>query len=288
MKKLFYIILLAVLFACGRAGVDPQTDPSNWDAINNIIRYDIPSVFNLNQFDFSIPDTSQILPLSFKPLYWWRTIQRDSSDVFILISEPGANDTSGSVPRGNVVITKYFWGTLEVIAVDTSGEVWHQVRLSKPFDMKGTITALFEKIGSDYNSRRGWRLTQLSDAVYTPKVQGQALPQPRIDLYASGSFIRIDPARKYLKNLPQFALGESVTVSILMNDTTNIIRMRYPYGYGYATRELSHIGGTYTGGFTFTRNENYGHLLIDAIAGSAVSDTVRYRPNAIGVVYRIR
>jgi hypothetical protein len=73
-----------------------------------------------------------------------------------------------------------------------------------------------------------------------------------------------------------------------MSDTNNIIQMRYPFGNGYATKELIRTGETYTGGFTFPRNEYYGHLLIDAIAGSAVSDTIRYRPNAIGMVYWVR
>lgn len=289
MNKQFYFALLFVtLFACGKAGVDPQTDPTNWDAIGNIIRYDIPSAFSLDQFDLSVPDTSLMLPLSFQPLHWWRTIERDSLDIAVELSEPGPTDSLGSVPHGLATITKYFWGTLEVIGRDTSGEVWQRVRLSKPFVMKGTITALFEKVGFDYNSRRGWRLTQLSDAVYIPQVQGQALPAPQIEIRSSDSFYRINPARKFLQYIPQFAPGESVTVTVSMTDTTNIIKMRYPYGSGFATTELPRTGNIYTGGFIFPRNEDYGHFLIDAMTGSAVNDTIRYRPNAIGVTYRVR
>ena len=41
-----------------------------------------------------------------------------------------------------------------------------RIRMSKPFAMLGRINAIFEKVGFDYNSRRGWILTRLSDAIF--------------------------------------------------------------------------------------------------------------------------
>jgi hypothetical protein len=290
MNKKYWLVLFAFLIACGKTGVDPQTDPTNEDAIYNIIRYDSPSAFNLDLFDLSVPDTNTALTASIVPLHWWRNIYHDSLDIDIRIHYPDNTDTLGAVPVAQVTILKYFWGRLEIIALDTAGGGSQRVRLSKPFDMKGIIIASFEKYGFDYNSRRGWRLTGLSDAVFEPINSGQVLPLPRVTLQTTDTFIRLNPlALKLLHNLPSFTPGESLTVNINMADTTNTMRLRFPAGSGYATREIPSSGdGNFIGGFTFPRSEVYGHFLIDAITFSALSDTLGYHPNAIGVIYKAR
>jgi hypothetical protein len=290
MNNKYWLILLAILISCGKTGVDPQTDPTNEDAIYNIIRYDSPAAFNLDLFDLSVPDTNAVLAKPYQPLHWWRNIHHDSLDIDIRIHYPNETDSVGTVPDAQVTIVKYFWGTLEIIALDTTGGGAQRIRMSKPFDMKGTITASFEKYGFDYNSRRGWRLSGLSDAVFTPINSGQALPIPRVTLQTSNSIIHINPAAiKTLHNLPSFTPGESLTVNISMSDTSNFVALRYPAGNSYATREIpSAGGGNFIGGFTFPRAEVYGHFLIDAITMPVLTDTLHYHPNAMGVIYKAR
>ena len=97
-KLLF--VLVAILLACGRSGVEPPTDATNEDAIYNIIRYDSPSAFNLDLFDLTIPDTSQGMLSAFQPIYWWHTIGHDSLDIDIRIFEPQPGDTTGKRRQG--------------------------------------------------------------------------------------------------------------------------------------------------------------------------------------------
>lgn len=290
MKMKYCLLLLAMGLACGKTGVDPQTDPTNEDAIYNIIRYDSPAAFNLDLFDKTVPDTNTELLTVYQPLHWWRNIQHDSLDIDIRIHYPTENDSIGSVPDAQVTVLKYFWGTLEIIALDTSGGGSNRIRMSKPFDMKGVITATFEKYGFDYNSRRGWRLTGLSDAVFTPINSGQVLPLPRVTLQTSDTFIRVNPAAiMSLRDLPSFTPGESLTVNINMSDTSNFVALRYPAGNSYSTREIPSSGaGNFIGGFTFPRAEVYGHFLIDAITMPVLTDTLHYHPNAMGVIYKAR
>jgi hypothetical protein len=290
MKKLLYLpLLLIAIISCGKSGVEPLTDPTDDEAIYNIIRYDSPSAFNLDQFDTSIPDTTLGLSALYRPLFFWRNIAHDSLDIDIKIFNPQPTDSIGSVPYANVTVVKFFWGTLEVIALDTTGGGSQRVRLSKHFDMKGTITALFEKLGFDYNSRRGWRLMQLSDIVFTPQTQGQVLPLPRVDIQSVDSLIHVNFARKLLKYIPQFSQGDSITVIIHSSDSTNIIRMSYPVPGGHMARQIPHLsGGDFIGGFVFPGYEPYGHFLVESITASAINDTLPYRPNAVAITYRIR
>jgi hypothetical protein len=290
MKKLFGLtFLLLAIASCGNSGVEPLTDPTNEEAIYNIIRYDAPSAFNIDQFDTSVPDTTLGLSAAYQPLFYWRKITHDSLDIDIKIIYPQSTDSIGSVPYANVTVVKYFWGTLEVIALDTIGGGSQRIRLSKHFDMKGTITAFFEKLGFDYNSRRGWRMMQLSDAVFGPQTQSQALALPRVDIHSADSLIHVNPARKLLRYIPQYSLGDSITVIVHSSDSTNIIRMRYPYEGGYTARQIPRSSGEdFVGGFVFPRNEPYGHFLVESITAVALNDTLPYRPNAVAITYKIR
>jgi hypothetical protein len=290
MKKNLFLFLLAALLACGRAGVEPPTDANDEDAIYHIIIYDVPSAFNLDEFDLTVPDTSLNLTESFEPIHWWRTIEHDSLYIDIGIFNPGPNDTLGAVPYANVTVLKYFWGTLEVIAMDTSGGTPRRVRFSKNFNTLGMIGSVFEKVGFDYNSRRGWRLMEISDAVFTPLSPGVPQPAPRVEIQTPDSLLAVNTAVMPLRNLLQFTPGESITVNIYPIDTTAFVSIRYLTGNGYVTQKLGHQpGGVYHVGFTLPRYEEFGHFLVDLINSPALTDsTARYNPNAIGVLYRAR
>jgi hypothetical protein len=285
-----FALVAAAFLACGRAGVDAPTDANDQDAIYHIIIYDLPSAFNLDQFDVSIPDTALDLATSLEPVHWWRTIVHDSLDIDIRIFSPGPNDTLGAVPFANVTVRKYFWGTLDVIALDTGAGTPRRVRFSKSFGVVGTIASVFEKVGFDYNSRRGWRLMQISDAVFTALAPAAPQPPPRIEVQAPDTLIIINTNVKLLRNLPQFTPGESVTVNIYPVDTTAYVDIKYLTESGYATQKLDHqLGGVYHVGFSFPRYEEFGHFLVDVINPTALTDSsARYSPNAVGVIYRAR
>jgi hypothetical protein len=285
-----FALVAAAFLACGRAGVDAPTDANDQDAIYHIIIYDLPSAFNLDQFDVSIPDTALDLATSLGPVHWWRTIVHDSLDIDIRIFSPGPNDTLGAVPFANVTVRKYFWGTLDVIALDTGAGTPRRVRFSKSFGVVGTIASVFEKVGFDYNSRRGWRLMQISDAVFTALAPAAPQPPPRIEVQAPDTLIIINTNVKLLRNLPQFTPGESVTVNIYPVDTTAYVDIKYLTESGYVTQKLDHqLGGVYHVGFSFPRYEEFGHFLVDVINPTALTDSsARYSPNAVGVIYRAR
>lgn len=290
-KNLFLLpILMAFFLACGRTGVDAPVDANDQDAIYHIIIYDVPSAFNLDQFDVSIPDTTLDLAASLEPVHWWRTIGHDSLDIDIRIFNPGPNDTLGAVPYANVTVRKYFWGTLEVIALDSTAGTPRRVRFSKSFGVVGTIASVFEKVGFDYNTRRGWRLMEISDAVFTALAPAAPQPPPRIEVQAPDTLIIINTNVKLLRNLPQFTPGESVTVNIYPVDTTAYVDIKYSTESGYVIQKLDHQpGGVYHVGFTFPRYEEFGHFLVDVVNPAALTDSsARYSPNAVGVIYRAR
>ncbi len=292
MKKMIKLlpVFLAIIIACGRSGVEPPADATNEDAIYNIIRFDSPSAFSLDLFDLSVPDTSLGLLTEYQPVYWWHTVGHDSLDIDIRIFEPQPGDTSGAVPYANVRVAKYFWGTLEVIALDTAGGSPQRVRFSKSFGMLGVINSVFEKVGFDYNTRRGWRFMQISDAVFTSLSQTVPPPPPTVEIQTADSLIRVNPAIKLLRYIPQFTPGESVTVSIYPIDTSSVVSIRYPSGAGYATQlPRREAGGVFRAGFSFPRHEEFGHFLVDIINPAVLSDsTTRYFPNSLGVLYRAR
>ena len=210
--------------------------------------------------------------------------------IDIRIFEPQPGDTTGAVPYANVRVAKYFWGNLEVIASDTTGGSPQRIRFSKRFGMLGVINSVFEKVGFDYNTRRGWRFMQISDAVFTTLGQTRPPPPPTIEIQAADTLIRVNPAVKLLRFIPQFAPGDSVTVNIHPIDTTSVVSIRYPSGMGYATQlPRREPGGVYRAGFSFPRHEEFGHFLVDVINPLVLSDsTSSYFPNAIGVLYRAR
>ncbi len=283
-------VLVAIMLGCGRSGVEPPADATDEDAIYNIIRYDSPSAFSLDLLDLSVPDTNQGLLTAFEPIHWWHTIGHDSLDIDIRIFEPQPGDTSGAVPYANVRVVKYFWGTLEVIALDTTGGSPQRVRFSKSFGMLGVINSVFEKVGFDYNTRRGWRFMQISDAVFTSLSQTVPPPPPTVEIQTADSLIRVNPGIKLLRYIPQFTPGESVNVSIYPIDTSSVVSVRYPSGTGYMTQVPPRgPGGVFRTGFTFPRYEEFGHFLVDIINPAAITDsTARYNPSAIGVLYRAR
>ncbi len=283
-------VLVAIMLGCGRSGVEPPADATDEDAIYNIIRYDSPSAFSLDLLDLSVPDTNQGLLTAFEPIRWWHTIGHDSLDIDIRIFEPQPGDTSGAVPYANVRVVKYFWGTLEVIALDTAGGSPQRVRFSKSFGMLGVINSVFEKVGFDYNTRRGWRFMQISDAVFTSLSQTVPPPPPTVEIQMADSLIRVNPGIKLLRYIPQFTPGESVNVSIYPIDTSSVVSVRYPSGTGYMTQVPPRgPGGVFRIGFTFPRYEEFGHFLVDIINPAAITDsTARYNPSAIGVLYRAR
>lgn len=293
MKNCLYILplFIAAFLACGKTGVEPPVDASDNDAVYHIMIYDSPNAFKLDLMDRSIPDTTAPLTAS-NPIQWWRTIYHDSLDIDIQVFYPGQHDTTGAVPYANVTELKYFWGTLEVIAIDTTGDSWRRVRLSKNFVMLGSINAVFQQLGSDYNTRRGWRLMQISDATFIPRPSGGHTPvSPRVEVQTQDSLLNINPsAVKALRYLPQFTPGESVTVNIYPTDTTSAVSLRYPAGNSLASKNLSlQPGGVFQGGFTFQRLEDYGHFLADVINPSALEDSAAaYIPNAVGAIYKVR
>jgi hypothetical protein len=298
MKRNSIALVLAVglqlTMSCTGSKVTSSQEPTNEDAIYNIIRYDRPLEFNLDLFDFSVPDTSRLLGAPYRPLHFWRSVYKDSLFIGIDVNYPQPGDSIGSVPWANVNFTKFFWGTLEVIAEDTSGGGSVPVRMSKRFIMKGDILAEFQKVGFDYNPRRGWILTKISDAVFSDA--GRSIVGPssigRIEIHPqsdSGAPIVVDTHIKLLRDVPSFSMGDSVTIVIFTTDPDDIISIRYPYGSQYFTRCLTPVDSSqFVAGFRFPDYIELNHFTIDAVNAAAVDDTLKYIPNAVGVIYRVR
>jgi len=288
----FSILGLVIMAGCGKTGVDPSEDATDEDAIFNIIRYDEPTAFDLDLIDFSIPDTSMVLGYPYRPVHFWRTIETDSLNTALDVRLPGPGDTIGTVAQATAVVRRIIRGKLEIIAVDTVGGSDLTVRLSKNYRMVGNIDAFFEKVGFDYNTRRGWVLRRISDAIFKPVVGDQSVILPTILISRASepdSTITIYPGIKTISLIPQFAMGESLLVTVLTQDTAGFVTMRFPSGNGYVYRRVEPTNpGIFISGFTLPNYLEFNHIAVDVVASNMVADTSTYKANMVGAIYRAR
>ena len=290
-----YIGVLALLsavmsFSCGDTGVTKPKDATNEDAIYNIIRYDAPSLFNLDLLDFSVPDTLPFATGTIVPTVYWYDPDRDSLFIDIQIRYPQSGDPIGTIPVANVSVSKHFFGSFEIIGVDTAGGGSEPVRMSKEFAIMGLIDAYFEKYGFDSDSRRGWLLTQISDAVFVGNVSG---PQGNIGsiTVSSPSYPDhvVDTTIKGFSGILTFAPGESLTISIQTVNVGDFVTLRYRSGGALVSVPVpADENGDHIAGFRLPSATGFDHFLIDAVNYRTVTDTLSFRSKAIGVLYRVR
>ncbi len=284
------VLMLILMLSCGDTGVSPQGEPTNEDAIYNIIRFDRPSEFNIDLLDFSVPETSWVQMGPIVPAYYWLDLNSDSLFIAINIRYPQAGDPVGTNAIADVRLSKHFFGTFEVIGVDTSGGAQTPVRMSKEFTILGVMEAAFEKFGFDYNPRRGWLLTEISDAVFVGNISGPqgAIGPITISSTSNPDYI-VDTDIRPLSDVLRFVPGESLTVSITAADSGDFIGLRYRAGGSFRSIPiLPNAEDEYIAGFRLPDIEGYDHFLIDAISCDAVTDTISFRYRAIGVLYRTR
>jgi hypothetical protein len=280
--------MLILMLSCGDAGVSPPYEPTNEDAIYNIIRFDRSSEFNIDLLDFSIPETSLVQMGPIVPTYYWLDLNNDSLFIAIDIRYPQSGDPVGTNAEAAVRISKHFFGTFEVIGVDTSGGGQTPIRMSKELTILGVMEAAFEKFGFDRNPRRGWLLTEISDAVFVGNVPG---PQGAIGPIAISSVSNpdyvVDTDIRPLADILRFEPGESLTVSITPAEAGDFISLRYRSGADLRSVPITpNDEGEYIAGFRLPLSEGYDHFLIEAISNSSVTDTISFKQKAIGVLYR--
>jgi hypothetical protein len=279
-----------IILSCGSSGTDPVGDSNDFDAIYSIILFDRATAFNLNMLDFSIPDTTTVLGGPYVPVHFWREVDRETSWVNIDFREPV--DTVGAVRWANAIFFKRFFGTIEIMAIDTSGGGETPVRLSKPFVIYGSIEGIFEKVGFDYNSRRGWILTWIGDAVLvTPNTSfggvsfwTQRVPQ---QVFVGSA------TRRQLSQIPEFLAGDSITVRWTGSPTDDISSIRFNTSGGMITRavepeSVTIIRAVYYSGFAIPDIEGYGHFVVESMTEGTITDTLRYSSAAMGPIYRVR
>ena len=289
-REVLTVMTMISILSCGDTGVTKQGEPTNEDAIYNIIRFDRTSEFNIDLLDFSVPETLLVPMGPIVPVYYWLDLDSDSLFIAIDVRYPQSGDPIGTNATADVRLSKYFYGTFEIIGVDTSSGDQIPVRLSKEFAILGVMEADFEKFGSDYHTRRGWLLTEISNAVYVGNISG---PQGAIDSItissASNPEYIVDTDIKPLSDVLRFAPGESLTVSITAADSGDFINLRYRLGADLRSIPISpNAEGQYISGFRISDSEGYDHFLIEAISNDAVTDIESFKYKAIGVIYRIR
>jgi len=282
-----FALSLILILSCGDTGVSPNEEPTNEDAIYNIIRFDRPSEFNIDLYNLAVPETAFAQAGPIVPSYYWYNIERDSLFIAIDIRYVEPNDPPGTNPTAEVRETKYFWGTLEIIGLDTSGGGAVPVRLSKEFTIVSQILAVFEKYGFDYNFRRGWILTELSDAVFN---SGYLPHVGQINIHSeSGYDYIVDTGRKPLADIFRFAPGDSLTISLTAGSGGDYVNISYRAANGYSTIQVDcDSAGIFSTGFRLPESLGYDHFLVDVIYEGSLTDTLNFTSGAIGVVYRTR
>jgi hypothetical protein len=280
-------VTLFISFSCGRTGVSDQGEPTNEDAIYNIIRYDRPSEFNIDLYDFAVPETLTAGLGPIVPTYYWYELERDSLFIGIEIRYVQPGDPAGTVPVADVFQTKHFWGTFEVIGIDTSDGGQTPVRMSKEFTIVGLIAAKFEKLGFDHNYRRGWLLTRISDVVYQNGYPG-TIGEIVIHSESDSDYV-VDTGIKDLSDIIIFPPGDSITVTVSAVNPDDYLNFGYRSSGALVTRRMIPDGtGQYVTGFRLADSQGYNHFMVDLISSGSITDTLEFRSSAYGVLYRTR
>lgn len=278
--SLFYL-------SCGDTGVTPPFEPTDQDAIYNVIRYDRQSEFNIDLYDLTVPDTLIHGMGPIVPDYYWYHFDRDSLFIGIDIRYVQPGDPAGTIPLATVYVRKYFWGTMEISGADTSGGQPVPVRLSKNLVIVGQINSRFEKYGYDYNPRKGWIVTLLSDAVYNAGYVGAV----------SEILVRRESGIEYPVNTNPIPLvdalicspGESLTVMVTPRSPDDFVRFSFRSSAGYSTREIApDSSGQFVTGFRLGDGLGYNHFLVDVISNNSLTSVGDFMAGSVGVLYRVR
>lgn len=280
-------LILIIAGGCGKTGVDPIEDATDIDAIINIIRYDHAALFTADKLEMPAPDTSALIgALPYELLSYWRTVTSDSLFIRLGDQDTVLEDSVRLVPFRLVSIEQFFTGNMEIIALDTSDGGSRRVRLSKPYSSKATVSGMVKKYGFDYNSRRGWILTEISNAIY-----GSVIGQIRIWTASDPSDTMLIGLRTYpFSEFPVFAEGESLTISVTPTESVGAIALKCPTADGFLWRPLAKTElGTFEGGFRLYNNIYDKHIIVDMVRSRVFEqDTTRYFTSAIGVSYNVR
>lgn len=281
------LALVSIILSCGDTGVTPREEPTDEDAIYNIIRYDRPSEFNTDILDLSIPDTMRLQLGPIVPTDYWYEIDHDSLFIAIDIRYVQPDDPIGTIPIANVRNTRYFWGTLEIIGVDTTGGGSTPVRMSKEFTIVVEILSKFEKYGFDYNRRRGWIVTQISDAVLNNGYLS-AINSIHVTTESGLDFV-VDTGRKLLADLPMLDPADSIVVVVDTGVESDFVDISFVGPNGYTTRSaISDSTGTHITGFRISDSLGYDHFLVNVTSGASLTDTTEFYSGGAGVIYRVR
>lgn len=285
--KISGILLILMILSCGDTGVSTREEPTNEDAIYNVIRYDRLAEFNIDLYDLAIPDTIFAQAGPIVPDHYWYDLEQDSLFIAIDIRYIQPGDPAGTNPTALVRVLKYFWGSLEIIGIDTSGGGNVPVRFSKEFRIIAEIRAEFEKYGFDYNHRRGWILTELSDAVFNGNYIN-ALSAITIQTESGSEYI-VNTNKKLLGDIIRFIPGDSITLNITTSNPNDYVNVSYKSADGYKTIKLApDTTGNYSTGFRIKDSLGYDHFLVDIIPDEVLSDLSDFQSAAFGIVYRVR
>ncbi|HBZ01836.1 MAG TPA: hypothetical protein DEO84_11005, partial [candidate division Zixibacteria bacterium] len=285
-------VVIALLFlvlsgGCGKTGVDPVEDATDIDAIINIIRYDKAALFTADKLEMPAPDTSALIgALPYELVSYWRTVNSDSFFIKLGDQDTVLEDSVRLVPFRLVSIEQFFTGNMEIIALDTTDGDSRRVRLSKPYTTKATVSGMVKKYGFDYNSRRGWALTEIGNAFY-----GSVLGQVRLWTSSHPEDTVLVGLRTYpFSEFPVFADGESLTVSVTPTELMGAAAIKCPTADGFLWRPLTKTeSGAFVGGFRLYNNIYDKHIIVDMVRSRVFEqDTTRYFTSAIGVSYNVR
>jgi|GEM_PF-2544496 len=288
-KSVFYFGLLPLLlsvFVCNGNNVSSPADANDEDAVYHLVTIGKVDEFNFDLLDFSIPDTllSSLSPV--EPSFYWYELTRDSLGLTISLDYPNGNDTLGTVASADVKEIKFFFGTFEIIGTDTTGGGSNPVRLSKEFEIRGEINAQFAKFGSNFNYRRGWLLSEISDVEYTAGYPG-GITQITLQSDSYPEHIVVS-GMKPVSDVLEFAPGESLTVIVNGSDISDLARIRYPSNGTFQNLDLDmNQNGEFTAGFRVPENSQKNHFLVEVISSAAFEINGLFKSEAIGILFEI-
>ncbi|MBD3234062.1 MAG: hypothetical protein GF315_10110 [candidate division Zixibacteria bacterium] len=264
MKKLIALFLMsaAIYVACGDS---PTYEPyDDEEALIDIVTKDYPTLFETNLINTGIPDTTELARLDdLRILHYWRDVTGNNPHYDINANYP---ESLGTTPYAIVTVTDSIEMDIHVIAEDTTAD--SLVRITKPVYEKIQVKGRMEQWGTQYDSRNGWIMQDISNAKGSSGSAYNAISSVNLYSLSTGDITIYESQMTSLTPITSIintTKNQEVTITVQgvsFNDTISFHVGRDEYEVFIP----EYIGdNTYQGVITTPDYSGYFHITVDVI-----------------------
>jgi hypothetical protein len=241
MKTIVIIMMfgLVMLIACNNDNPVSSLEATDEEAIFNVVMTDNLRLSDMTILPSAMPDTLAFIanPDPDTRLYW-HVVDTTIESFQVTISDQMVPSDVGMVYEASVYYTKNIQGTFNILAYNEPGDSLE--RSSREFSLTGIRSARCQKWGVT-NQRRGWLLTEISDAHFTQGGQ-EFLQNLRYHCDSNDDSIFVS-SLKDTDLIPRFDADEEVTLTFHIPSSADYVYVLIPEdNYYYQQADLQSLG----------------------------------------------